>query len=281
MHEKKIIITGASGFIGSHLVTHFAQRGWKVTALVRAFPETSAANVIYVKYNLQEQLAEGAFAGADYLVHCAFIKNDIEMNVEGTKKLLGMSRKNNLKKNIFISSFSAGKDALSMYGKQKYEVEELFNSKQDCIVRAGVVIGNGGLFKQVSDHIRKGKMIPLVDGGKQPLQTIYIDDLVRVIEKIFSEDFSGIFSVAETAPVLYKDFFRAVCEKHQVKPRFIPVPFYVLNLAVSAGEFLGIPLPISKENILGLKNMRAVDTANDLQKLGIIVSSYKESLGKL
>ncbi|MEW6468025.1 MAG: NAD-dependent epimerase/dehydratase family protein [Bacteroidota bacterium] len=275
---KKIIITGANGFIGSNLASFFSARGWSVVGLVRTMPEKTLPGIMYVKYDLLQEPDQGAFGEACCLIHCAYIRNDIEHNIAGTVRLLDASRKHGLKQNIFLSSFSAHPDAVSKYGRQKLELEGYFKGAGDCIVRAGVVLGHGGLFGEMSGHIRKGKRIPLIDGGRQPMQTIHIDDLCSIIYKIADERLSGLYTLAEPSPVSYRQFFTAFCHTTGIKPKFVHVPFFLLDTALRIAEFFRIRLPIARENVLGLKFMGARETEKDLQRLGVRVRSWKESL---
>jgi nucleoside-diphosphate-sugar epimerase len=130
--KKTVIITGASGFLGSALVEYFKQQGWQVIALVRNAGGYSAPGVTYVEYDLSKPFDDSVFAGADYLVHAAYVKYDsknpdaLKINLDGAKRLLKASRQHKLKKNVFISSMSAHSGAESVYGKQKLAVEKLF-----------------------------------------------------------------------------------------------------------------------------------------------------------
>lgn len=251
---------------------------WEVIAMVRKIPVAEKSNVVYASYNLSQPVDESFFQKADYLIHCAFVKNEISPNVEGAKNILNISRKYGIIKNIFLSSFSAKDSALSNYGKQKVAVEKLFNSEKDCVIRAGVVLGNGGLFKQMNDYLILGKIIPLIGSGKQPLQTILIDDLILVIEKVISENLNGRFSVADPVPVLYKDFFSTLSELQGRKPRFISIPVSFLNALLFFSELFHIPLPVSRENVLGLKSMERVETENDLRKINVTLKNFRESI---
>lgn len=276
-----MIITGAGGFIGSVLVEYFVQKNWQVIAFVQAIPDKPVSGAVYVKYDLQQEPDEGAFADTDALIHCAYVKNDIEKNVSGTKKLLMMCRKHHVERTVFLSSFSAHPDAVSKYGKQKLEIEKLFNTKSDCSVRAGVVLGNGGIFKQMSGHILKGKRIPLFDGGTQPMQTIHVNDLAMIIDRIIDQRISGIYTLAEPVPIPYKEFFIALSEKLGKKAKFIRVPFGLVNFGLMMAEWLRIKLPINRENVLGLKFIRQRETKADLEKLGVKIRNFKESLKDL
>ena len=278
MSKPSIIITGANGFIGRALVKHYKAKGWRVNAFVFNMPDKIEDNVVYVKYDLSKKPDEGAFENIDYMIHCAFIKNDMDINQDGTKRLIELSRKHEIKKNIFISTLSAHENAISIYGRQKQECERLFNTKRDCIVRAGIVMGDGGLYKQMSEHIRKGKRVPLIYGGKQPMQSIHIDDLCSIFDSIFEKDISGKYIAAEAEAIPYKEFFTEVGKKFNLKTKFINVPFFFLNLALIIAEAIRFKLPVARENVLGLKHMQSYETKRDLETLGVKIKTFKESL---
>jgi nucleoside-diphosphate-sugar epimerase len=277
----KVIITGASGFIGSELCAYFANKNWNVIGFVRHIPAIRVPNVVYLEYDLIKEVNETIFPDTDFLIHCAYIKNDIEKNVQAARNILSVSKKFKVKKNIFISSLSAFHNAVSKYGKQKFEIEKLFSSKNDCNIRTGVVLGNGGLFRQMSEYVKAGKRIPLINGGNQPLQTIHIHDLLSIVEKILISDYSGTFTVAEYPPVPYKTFFSALAEKYNRKPKFVNLSFFTISIAIQLAKAFCIKLPVEKENILGLKALQARETMSDLEKLGVRIRTYKESLRNL
>lgn len=285
--NKTIIITGANGFIGSALTAHFSNKGYHVRALVRNPLQQSSSTKSYHPYDLNTPIDEKQFQGANYMIHCAYIKynaenkNANELNIKGTKQLLNVSRKCGLVKNIFISSMSAQPDALSNYGRQKYTIEQLFNTKNDVVVRPGLVLGNGGLLKSMTAFIKKNKIVPLIGGGNQPLQTLDVNELAIAIEKIIEKDLHGTFTVAETEPVTYKEFYKALCAVIRINALFIPLPYFITNITLHLLESMGLAKEISTENLLGLKNLKIQNTENDMNKVGIKISGYKDTLDRL
>ena len=288
MENPSVIITGANGFIGSNLVKHFYEKGWRVLALVHNLPTLKLTGVEYYQYDLSTSIDEAIFDKADYLIHCAYIKYDSkaskasidsnQININGAKQLISLSKKHRLKHNIFLSSMSAQPEAESNYGKQKFALEKFFVGENDLVIRPGLVLGSGGLFYQMSDFIKKNKLIPLISGGKQPLQTVFIDDLILAIDRAIQKNISGNYTVAEPTAVSYQEFYQALCEKLKIDARFVSVPYFLVDLGVTFFSLLKIRLPITKENLLGLKTLKAVDVTKDLNKFGLTVRSYKESL---
>jgi nucleoside-diphosphate-sugar epimerase len=281
--QPVILITGASGFIGSRLVEHFHRKGWTVIAAMRGTPSQFGDGVLYYHWDLAGIPQPDMLSGVDYLVHCAYMKYDSssesdKINIEGTRNLLDLARKSGVRRNIFLSSMSAGADALSHYGKQKFMIEKFFSSKADTVIRPGLVLGNGGLFSEMSKFIREKRIVPLIDGGRQPLQTVYIDDLVAAVDSALEKELPGTFTVAETLPVPYREFYRALAEMLKVKAKLIPVPSWLVSAGISVLGGLGMKIPVSKENLRGLKNLKFSDSSSDLMKLGIKVRTWKESL---
>ena len=282
MTDPTIIITGANGFIGESLVKHFFSKGWLVKAFVHSMPENKLNGVEYVFYDLEEKPNERAFESVNYLVHCAYLKfeknkNSDKINIDGTKMLIGLCRKNNIKL-IYLSSFSAHNGAESHYGKNKLEAEKLFDLLKDVILKPGFVIGKKGLAGGLINSIRKARFFPLVGDGIQPIQTIYIDDLCLIVEKVFVNDMSGLYLVAETEAISMKSFYKEISDQLNKKVTFISFPIPLLYTICKVFEAVGVKLPVSSENVLGLKHLIKFDTKDDLNKIGVILKNCRESL---
>lgn len=285
-YSPTIIITGANGFIGSELVKHFSSKGWKVIALVHHLPKDKIEGVNYKEYDLSLSPDEQLFVDADYLIHGAYIKHDshpdsYELNIQGAKNILSLSRKYNLKKNIFLSSISSREDALSNYGKQKFAIEKLFNTDKDIVIRPGLVIGNGGLVKEMTEFIKRKGVVPLIGGGKQPIQTVAVDDLISFIDKALTNEFTGTITIAEQNSITYKEFYKALSNQINAKPVFIPMPFFIAEMILFVAKIIGMKLPVTGENLLGLKNNRYINTTEDLKKTGMEIKTYNESLKRI
>lgn len=282
MTSPTIIITGANGFIGESLVNYFFEKGWLVKAFVHSMPSTKLTGVEYVLYDLEKSPNEKTFESVNYLVHCAYLKfeknkNSDLINLEGTKKLVDLCRKNNIKP-LFLSSFSGHEDAESHYGKNKLESEKLFDLSTDVILKTGFVIGKKGLSGELINRIKKASFFPLVGGGTQPIQTISINDLCLIVEKTLVNNISGLYHVAEPSAISMKLFYQEISNQLNKKVRFISFPTSLLYGICKVVECIGIKFPVSSENVLGLKHLTKFDTKDDLNKLGITLKDYRESL---
>ena len=126
----KAFVTGASGFLGKHIVDKLINEGVDIIALVRP-----VSNVEYLKEkkvklvfgNIREDACiEKAMKGADIVIHAATSKGGrwedfYEDNVKGIERLLRYSVKNKIKRFVFISS-------VAVYDHSKVKDGEIFRS---------------------------------------------------------------------------------------------------------------------------------------------------------
>jgi nucleoside-diphosphate-sugar epimerase len=279
--NRTIAITGATGFLGNELVHHFLSAGDKVIALVRKVPHEKISGVHYVLFDLTSGKCSESKIEADVLIHTAYVavtssKTSLDDNIAGTKSLLKLFPATT--KKIFISSISADKNSPAVYGRQKAAVENIFLEHDGAAIRPGLILGNGGVFANMRNYLSRKRNIPVFRGGSQPLQTVFVNDLVLAIDKLISKDMRGIFTVCEHDPVQYKEFYSELCRQLNVKPRFISIPFWMAGCMVSCANAIGITLPINKDSLQGLKLMRVHPSKEDVEAIGVNVGNYKQNL---
>lgn len=279
-----IIITGANGFIGNELLRHLHSTGNKMYAFARAKPSECSEDIEFCEYSLESDIPEEPFKTADFIIHTACQKYSAasvkasEVILKGTQKLLEMSRRYGLKKFVFLSDFSAHSKALSEYGKSKFKIEKIFDPAVDLTLKPGLVLGNGGLFFQMMNSIKSRKVIPVFSGGKQLVQTIYIHDLVACIENGLNANVCGAFPLAEKIPVTFKVLNLAIAEVLGKKIKIRSIHYRLIFLVVSLAEVFNIKIPVSRENLLGLRHGITYDTTGVEEIFQVQIKSFKESL---
>jgi nucleoside-diphosphate-sugar epimerase len=286
--RRTVAITGANGFIGSQLVEHFSRRGWNVFAFCRtARNPSSLSNVTFKEWSLPDGIRDGDFIGGDVLVHCAIVPysrkqpNADEINTRGTEQLLSLARKLGYSKFVFLSSLSAHDGAESHYGRHKRQLERIFDPSRDLVIRPGLTLGNGGLARAIFDTIKSHRIVPLVGGGRQPVYTIAIDDLCNALETLIDRGHSGAFSLAAPEPVTMRELYEGMARKAGARSMLIPVPYLPVSILLKFAERFGIELPITTENLLGLKQLRTLDVRADLERLNIRPRPFRDTLESL
>jgi nucleoside-diphosphate-sugar epimerase len=283
-----VAVTGATGFIGRNLCDRFRRLGWDVRALARgttAYPFTEPGVRIF-SCDLPDILDAGALEGAEAIVHCAYTTRHEDLaearrvNDEGTRRVLEASRAAGVGRFVFLSSQSAHENALSYYGRSKLALEKLVSLDRDLVFRPGLVLGKGnaGLFHRMCATMRRASVIPLFGGGSQPLQTVHIDDLCAAIVGAVANGMAGRFTVAEPEPIAMRRFLEMLASRMGRRPLFVPFPLTPALGALRVIEAMRLPFPVSSENLLGLKQMSAVDTRADLAALGVTARPARVSL---
>jgi nucleoside-diphosphate-sugar epimerase len=282
--QPTIAITGASGFLGSALVKYFGGQGWHVIGLVRKPLSSTEPNIEYREYDITKPLGKNTLKDVDYVVHTAYIKygkqhpDAMSTNITGAKNLLASCKIHKVKKSLFMSSMSAHDTATSIYGKQKLAVEQLFVNANGLALRAGLILGHGGIVKDMSNFMRSKHIVPVIDGGNQPLQVIAIYDLTRVIKAALESNIHGVLTVATPTIYSYKTFYQTLAKSLQIKVAFIPIPYYALLSIFNVAAALHLPLNLGADNLRGLKQLRSTETAADLKKLNITIDDLETVL---
>tara|TARA_Y100000591_G_scaffold332679_1_gene371019 strand:+ start:6440 stop:7348 length:909 start_codon:yes stop_codon:yes gene_type:complete len=222
--QKKILVTGGNGFIGSNIINYYNKKKY----IVHNIGTQNSSNVHVEKYhkvdirNLNEliKIAESY----DVIYHCAGSasvpnsisnpKNDFDINALGTFNILEYSRKSNSKKVIYLSTVSVNGDEnklplnensikkpVSPYGASKLCGENYCNVYSNCygldvrIARIYNVYGPGLHKLFIYDLIKKIKnsktYIEIFGDGKQVRDYLYVDDLIRAIILICNKGESG------------------------------------------------------------------------------------------
>ena len=117
--------------------------------------------------------------------------------------------------------------------------------------------------------IRGARVIPLPDGGRQPIQTLWMGDLLEAIENVLERGIAGRYELADPPVHTMRELYETVIRAMGVERRLVPVPLGLVGAGVAVLEALRVPFGIRRENVLGLKALRAFDTAGSMAALGI------------
>jgi len=286
--QPTIAITGASGFLGTDLLNFFVNKGWNVVALVRDQNKLKTnKNIEYRAYDITKPVSNSTLKDVDYLVHAAYVKLDkqhpdaMEINISGAKNLLKAAKTAALSKIVFISTMSAHEDAISVYGRQKLEIERLFlESKNATVLRCGLIVGNGGIVREMAGFMKSKHAVPLVGGGNQPLQIISVYDLVEIISNVLERSLTGRFVAANPKVYSYRSFYQALAAELRVNVLFVPLPYGVLEGIFKFAELFHIPLGVGDDNLKGLKMLKSMPSKKDMKLIGVNPINLEKALAK-
>jgi len=265
------VVTGASGFVGSHIADELLRRGARVRCILRRYSsrrwlDGKPLEIVIAPLEDSAALAT-AVAGATWIVHAAGLtsaRNAAEFheaNVGGTERMLraALTVGPGLRRFLVISSQAAGgpsRDGMpvseahpprpvSAYGESKLRSEELVlqmrNRLSVCSIRPPAVYGPRDeatlkIFMAVKRHLQP----VLHRGGRFSL--VHVEDLARACWLALEDDRAAgeIFFVAEPDATDYDEIGRfAKRALGSWAVRFEP-PGWLLTLVALAGEAVGV-----------------------------------------
>ncbi|MDF7662519.1 NAD(P)-dependent oxidoreductase [Erwiniaceae bacterium L1_54_6] len=190
-----VAVTGATGFIGKHIVRNLLSHGFAVRALTRSALTVSEAKLTWVTGSLEDKNAlDELVSGAEYIVHCAgqvrghTEETFLNCNVTGSLNLMQAAlASGSCKRFLFMSSLAARHPELSWYANSKYVAEQQLNSMRSeislGIFRPTAVYGPGDKeLKPLFSWMLRG-VLPRLGAPEAKLSFIHVDDLAEAVSQ--------------------------------------------------------------------------------------------------
>lgn len=234
---------------------------------------------------MNAELSSDSLAGLDVLIHGAFIRAErakvdaSEANIRATRALFEASKRNGTKF-VFISTILARPDAESHYALHKCASERMLAEREALVIRPGLVIGDGGLLRSLYLSLQRG-FTPLIDGGTQAISIVGTEDLASAISVALESRLRGRQTVCAEDVVQIKEIARTLAERFGLKAHFLSVPWVAAYIGASVAERLRIPLPLTRETLLGMRGSYAEAPSIELVEQGWRAKTWPELLPAL
>lgn len=263
----KALVTGATGFIGSHIVDHLLARGDSVRALVRPAraersPLLERERLVWSYGDLTDPASlQSATHGIEVVYHAAALLTTHSdelmrlVNVTGVKNLLEACVQNRVERLVFISSVAAYAPTRDLvvsehaplggwgpYGRSKAEAEALIRSYAESfrlaysIVRPCVVYGEGdhNNFTPRLLRLLRRAVIPVLTGDAPHMITVHAADVAQatILAGTHPKAVGQAYNVTGSAPTSLRELVGIYAELSGDRKRLLPIPRFGVRTAL-------------------------------------------------
>lgn len=281
----KALVTGASGFTGSHLVTALLQRGHQVVAYVRkssSLDRLTDLPVAFAYGEIGDRSALGAaMQGVEAVFHlAAYVELGIvdaakmaQVNVEGTRAVLEAAQSAGVQRFVYCSTIGVYGDTQgqvidetyqrtqqgfsSAYDRTKYEAQRLvdeFGQKglsTVSVMPSGIFGPDDPHFGPVMRQFAKGGL-KLWAGGDRVTGIVHVDDLVEAMLLAYEKAPSGAHYIISAGELTTREMFALLSRETGIPaPKEAPEALvrFVGNVLDPVGRLLSWQPPLSRERV--------------------------------
>lgn len=308
LRPASILITGATGFVGSALVKRLLQEGKTVRILARRVPAAlrDDPQIDVVTGDLGEpRIVEHAVSGVRYVYHLGAAMKGGPKEFEagttwGTRNVIDACIKHAVERLVYVSSLSvldhAGRDpsrkltedsALEphperrgAYTQTKLNAEQAVlgairtRGLRAVIVRPGQIFGPGAENVVPNATVRIGGYWVAVGPGSQTLPLVYLDDVVDAL--LLAQSRQGVegrvLNVVDPGTITHAEYLTWRERGRAPKPRTVRVPRVVFLAIAACIELLGMLLrrkvPLTRYRVQSLRPLANFDLAAATSSLG-------------
>ncbi|MBC8335798.1 MAG: SDR family oxidoreductase [Anaerolineales bacterium] len=265
----KILVTGATGYIGGRLIPELLHRGYDVRIMVRAMsPEYEGrwpGAEIVVADVLEEEALKDALDGihtAYYLIHSMLLgKDNFKSADRRSAKNFGLTAKEKgIQRIIYLGGLGDTQTSLSPHLRSRIEVADELNGSgvPTTILRAAIIIGSGSASYEIIENLIKNLPLLLIPHwGKNKCQPIGIRDVIKyLVGALEKAETSGKpFDIGGSDVLTYEEMLKKLAQLFGKKMIFIPTPVSNISfLAYVASLVTPVPTPIIRCLMEGLRD---------------------------
>jgi NADH dehydrogenase len=276
-----ILVTGGTGFVGSHLIKRLRQKGLPVRAVVRNPGKEQGLRdlgVEVVQGDVRDRPSlEAAARGCDTVVHLVGIIQEAPgqtfqgIHVEGTRNIVEASKKTGVRHVVYQSALGTRRDAQSVYHTTKWAAEEIVRSSGTAwtVLRPSLIYGPGDKFTiKMSGMLKLSPFVPVLGSGTSKVQPIYIDDVVTCLEKIVTADslLNKVYEIGGPEQLTYTELLETIAQALGIRRPTVHLPLAFMKPIARLLEAV-LPNPpvttdqlvmLQEDNVCGMKDIREV-----------------------
>jgi nucleoside-diphosphate-sugar epimerase len=278
---RRILVTGAAGFVGAAIAAHLAGRGHHVltTDLVE-HPGGLCGDLRDTEF--RSKLLH--WASPHVVVHAAALvplTRDIEgfssTNVNASRELARDAQRGGAERFVLIGSSAVygiprahpitrrtPTRPVEEYGRSKLLAEDAtrrgWGSQGLTILRPRTVVGDGrrGIIDTLARWIRDEAVLPLPRGGRHRLQLVHVEDVARMVLHVIEHEVDGTWPVGAPGAERFDEELNELIRRSDSSSRILPVPRPLFRFLAMLADRAGL-MPFTRWHYLTLGHDFAFD----------------------
>lgn len=291
---RRVLLTGATGYVGGRLLPLLEERGVQVRCLARK-PENLAERIgedteVVAGDVLDRESLEQALSGIDtayYLVHSMGSTGSFEaQDREAAENFGAAAEKAGVRRIVYLGGLGESSDDLSPHLRSRQEVGEVLSSFRSQVIefRASIVIGSGSLsFELVRALVQRLPVMICPKWVSVRAQPIAIEDLLEYL--LAALDWPGttsrVFEIGGPDQVSYGEIMKEYARQRGLRRWFVSVPVLTPRLS---SLWLGLVTPVyarvGRKLIDSLRNQTIVRDESALTEFAIKPRGLRESIDR-
>ena len=287
----RIGVTGAFGFVGTHLVEKLLTLNHTVSVLSHVKQDTSCWTkpVTIFQGTIEDKKTLNKFCeNIDILYHLIGIIAETKTKTfsntvaNGTRNIMYVAKEQNLKKVIYLSAIGATHDSQSIYQQTKMIAEQAVMESQlsYVIFRPSILYGKGdGFITMLTKIIRISPFIPIIGSGTYKLQPLYIDDLVNMMTNVETIE-NEIIELGGPEKLEYLEILHILTKVLGKKRLNFYLPTMLMKVVASVLEKFLKPAPLTNDQIIMMESGSTCDLTKMKKLFKINPVSFQDGLNK-
>lgn len=288
-----ILVTGGTGFVGSHLIRRLRQDSIAVRAVVRN-PDKArvlkdlGANIVAGDITDRASM-ETAAKGCEKIIHLVGIIqegkgfNFRSVHVDGTRNVLEAAKKASVSRFFYQSALGTSPDAKTAYHRTKWEAEELVrgSSIPFTILRPSLIYGSGDQFTiRLSEVMKLAPVLPIIGSGKSKVQPIFIDDVAACIVKAVTSDgfLNKVYEIGGPEQLTYEEVTKAIAEAMGIRRPMVHMPMFFIKSAAKVMETVLPKPPVTTDQLIMLQEDNVCSMKDIREAFGVEPVRFREGL---
>jgi uncharacterized protein YbjT (DUF2867 family) len=271
---RRVLVTGASGFVGGHVLAALLARGHEVVTVTRRLNSGRVEpRVIQVAADIAGEGWQRWCEGCDAAIHLVgIIREGPESQVTfdrvhrlGTERVVNACRDAGISRLIYVSALGVGEHAATPYQRSKWAAEQAVRTSglQWTIFRPSIIFGPGdGLCATLVPAVRRLPIVPVFGDGNSRVQPMAVEEVTACLVQALDlpAAVGGTFELGGPEALTFNELLRRIAATLALRRALVHLPLGISRALVRAVQLLPEP-PITPDQLTMLLQGSTCDTS--------------------